>query len=402
MKKILFFTILFATFLVNSCKNPSESLVEKSNKKIVRHSSAHASVVCETQAFLLNNDGETVYEVNYIGSDHQGCTGGSTWTYTITRRNQGQGQGEWLLDMGCGFVPEDILSISIGGFVLPNSDYGFTSGVGCGVGSFIKIPGMRGKTENIDQAYTITLKLAKDFDEACGKTYISAGGVCNGDEIVSPGCFHIGGTVTREVCSPSYTTITEPYANATVTITDGTTTWTVQADGSGIYNYPVLAPGTYTITIDGTSIQVIISGCSAESANILVPLATPCVVPGCSFSQGYYFASPVGTATWTSVTVGGISYSKAEGIVLFGSRKTGYANISNAFTQAATIKLSVTAGKLSLSNFPSLATNLAIIDAYLATLGKLSAYTNFPKNVPANVVAASSAISDFIALRHCD
>lgn len=67
---------------------------------------------------------------------------------------------------------------------------------------------------------------------------------------------------------------------------------------------------------------------------------------GCSFSQGFWFAKPISEANaWPDdFMMGGKSYTQAEGKALF--FVSGNNELKRAFTQAATIKLSIATGYL--------------------------------------------------------
>ena len=117
---------------------------------------------------------------------------------------------------------------------------------------------------------------------------------------------------------------------------------------------------------------------------------------GCSFSQGLYFASP---HPWPSptVTVAGFVYTEAEGRAIWNtSNAGGLKDSKKAFLQVAAIKLS----GASVSPAASVWADVAICQAWLSTLGKLS-----PANLPtgnAAVAAAAGNIGNWIDAHHCD
>lgn len=116
----------------------------------------------------------------------------------------------------------------------------------------------------------------------------------------------------------------------------------------------------------------------------------------CSLSQGYYFAKP--DLVWAgTVTIGGHTYTQAEGQAIWNtSNKGGIKDSKAGFLQVAAIKLSGS----SVSASASVWADVAIVESYLASLGKLS-----PSNLPTGDAAAKAAagrIGDWIDLNHCE
>lgn len=122
---------------------------------------------------------------------------------------------------------------------------------------------------------------------------------------------------------------------------------------------------------------------------------------GCSFSQGYWFAKP--DLVWPgNVTVGGHSYTQAEGVAIFKSSNAGGIGAAKkVFLQAAAIKLSGS----SVSGSATVWAHVQVVDNWLATLPKLT-----PANVKsfngspgaAAALAAADAISAWIEANHCE
>ena len=123
-----------------------------------------------------------------------------------------------------------------------------------------------------------------------------------------------------------------------------------------------------------------------------------CIVEeeGCSFSQGFYFASP---HAWPSatVTVAGFAYTEAEGRDIWNtSNAGGLKDAKKAFLQVAAIRLSGS----TVSPSASVWADVAICENWLAGLGKLS-----PANLPtgnAAVSAAAGNIGNWIETNHCE
>jgi len=124
---------------------------------------------------------------------------------------------------------------------------------------------------------------------------------------------------------------------------------------------------------------------------------------GCSYSQGYWFSN--GDHPWPDVngiaagngTIGGYDYTEAEGRAIWNtSNAGGMKDSKKAFLQVAAIKLSGN----TISPSATVWTDVAICEAWLATLGKLS-----PANLPtgnAGVSTAAGAIGDWIINHHCE
>lgn len=122
---------------------------------------------------------------------------------------------------------------------------------------------------------------------------------------------------------------------------------------------------------------------------------------GCSYSQGYWFAKP--NLVWPgTVTVGGHTYTQAEGKAIWNSSNAGgIGTAKKVFLQVATIKLSGASVLGGATVWPY----VAIGDGWLATLPKLT-----PTNVKnfnntagaAEAKAAADAISTWIEGHHCE
>jgi hypothetical protein len=119
---------------------------------------------------------------------------------------------------------------------------------------------------------------------------------------------------------------------------------------------------------------------------------------GCSMSQGYWFAKP--DVVWPngSVTVGGKSYNRTEGLAIWNSsNKGGISAAKSGFLQVAAIRLS---GSTVLPAATVWA-DIAIVETYLASLPKLTA-ANVKTYNDSNVAAAAGRIGDWINAHHCE
>jgi hypothetical protein len=152
-------------------------------------------------------------------------------------------------------------------------------------------------------------------------------------------------------------------------------------------------------SVDSNVLAVYKSGRTTGCGTFNFPgFGCPIVTPdeGCSLSQGYYFAKP-GLVWGTTVTIGGYTYTQAEGVAIWNtSNKGGIKDAKAGFLQVAAIKLSGS----TVSPSASVWADVAIVEAYLSGLGKLS-----PGNLPTGNAAAKSAagrIGDWIDLHHCE
>jgi hypothetical protein len=133
---------------------------------------------------------------------------------------------------------------------------------------------------------------------------------------------------------------------------------------------------------------------------------------GCSYSQGYYFASPVsaypnypgwGGINDGEVMIGGHVYTEGEARNIFrSSNKGGIADAKSAFQQAVAIKLS---GSYVFS--VDVWGWVAEIDAYLSNYAKLTPNNVSGKNRPAwvwnaNIKTAAGNIGAWIDEHHCE
>lgn len=122
---------------------------------------------------------------------------------------------------------------------------------------------------------------------------------------------------------------------------------------------------------------------------------------GCSFSQGYWFAKP--DLVWPgNVTVGGHTYTQAEGVAIWKSSNAGgIGTAKKVFLQVATIKLSGASVLGGASVWPY----VQAAENWLATLPKLtpSNVKNFNNTAgAADARAAADSISSWIEAHHCE
>ncbi|MBI4121791.1 MAG: hypothetical protein HY461_00510 [Parcubacteria group bacterium] len=118
---------------------------------------------------------------------------------------------------------------------------------------------------------------------------------------------------------------------------------------------------------------------------------------GCSFSQGYWFAKP--NVIWpSSITIGGWTYSQAEGKSIWkSSNKGGITDAKKAFLQLAALQLSAIEQNESLPS--ELASAVDTINAFLTGKPKLTG--NNITIEDAAVSSAAATIANWIADNHC-
>jgi hypothetical protein len=117
----------------------------------------------------------------------------------------------------------------------------------------------------------------------------------------------------------------------------------------------------------------------------------------CSYSQGYYFASPHAWPSPGTVTVGGFTYTEVEGRAIWNcSNAGGIPHSKQGFTQVAALKLS---GAYPTGN-ASIDADVVLIETWLSSLGKLVACSNLPSGNSA-VAQAAGRIGDWINANHC-
>jgi hypothetical protein len=122
---------------------------------------------------------------------------------------------------------------------------------------------------------------------------------------------------------------------------------------------------------------------------------------GCSFSQGYWFAKP--DLVWPgNVTIGGYSYTQAEGVAIWNSSNAGgIGTAKKVFLQVAAIKLSGSSVSISATVWAQ----VQIAENWLATLPKLTPANVKSFNNAAGAAAAKTAadaISSWITENHCE
>jgi len=223
------------------------------------------------------------------------------------------------------------------------------------------------------------------------------------DNRINGSCAAISGYVELTQCLDQSTSV-GPWAGVTVTAVNGAITLTTTTDANGNFTFANVIDGTYSVTVNGESQSVSVAN-SEGSYELSYAFDIRNGVCGgdeetaCSLSQGYWFAKP--QAVWPNgtVTLGGFVYSQAEGKAIWNtSNKGGLLNAKAAFTQASAIKLS------GVDPSASVWADVAIIDAYFASLGRKITPTSIPKNSTANAAAGAAAgrIGKWIDANHCN
>ena len=196
--------------------------------------------------------------------------------------------------------------------------------------------------------------------------------------------------------------VTVAYVSALTTC--GHITTTTGPDGKfSIKNVPF---GTHSVQIGSVVANVEVTDhLQYDAGTFTVDMTGPICggdeVSNCSLSQGYWFAKP--NAVWPvgGLTIGGKTYTRAEGVAIWNtSNSKGLLNVKAAFHQASAILLS----GASVSPTATVWADVQIIENYLSTLNKLTP-TNLPSNsrtgANANAGAAAGRIGQWIQANHC-
>lgn len=195
--------------------------------------------------------------------------------------------------------------------------------------------------------------------------------------------------------------VTKAYAGAVATCEHASCT----SDTGGAFKFSNASVATHNVTVDGVTKTVAVTAESGVfNVGEFVVDKTNGGVCGkteviCSLSQGYWFAKP--NAVWPNgtVTLGGKTYTQAEGKAIWNTaNKGGLLNAKAAFTQAAAIKLS------NVKPSATVWADVQIIENYLASIAKLN-----PLSLPANTKtganaaagAAAGRIGNWINANHC-
>jgi len=234
----------------------------------------------------------------------------------------------------------------------------------------------------------------------------SENGVYTVDEIVvdsrpNGSCAIIVGTTTIMECFQQ-SSRTNPYVGITASCEHQSCT-TLAPDGS--FRFTNASAMTHTITIDGVTKSVTVTADEGifNAGEILVDKTNGGVCGSgpveCSLSQGYWFAKPQAVWPAGSVTIGGKTYTQAEGKAIWNtSNSKGLLNAKAAFLQASAIKLS------KVEPTASVWADVQIIENYLANIAKLapgSIPANSKTGPNANAGAAAGRIGNWINANHC-
>jgi hypothetical protein len=214
-------------------------------------------------------------------------------------------------------------------------------------------------------------------------------------------------TVNLIECFEQRSTGAQLWAGASVTLNGVAGTYL-----NGTFTFSNVVAGTYSLTVSGTdrsgndvtetrSVVVEgISGVTTATFTFDTTLNGACGTDtACSLSQGYWFAKP--QSTWgAGLTIGGYTYTKAEGVAIWNSaNKGGLKNAKAAFTQAAAIILS------GVDESASVWADVQIVQNYLSSLGYKLTANNIPNNSKTGLNAAAGAaagrIGQWIDANHC-
>lgn len=165
--------------------------------------------------------------------------------------------------------------------------------------------------------------------------------------------------------------------------------------GTTANTYVVVLIGKYSI--DPNAIGYFKAGTDCctrpfQGVSCDIPTENPC-----SLSQGYWFANASHSWNGQTVTLGGYTYTQAQGQALWAFKPGGSGGGAyKAFFQASAVILSIPAADIPAA----LAADIATINAALSGLGKLT-ITNRPI-ISAAALTAAAHISAYICNNHCD
>lgn len=171
--------------------------------------------------------------------------------------------------------------------------------------------------------------------------------------------------------------------------------------GSNPTKYKLVVAGNYA---QGENFAVFKSGARTGCCTRTVPGIGCKVEHSCSYSQGYYFGSPNPWLAPATVTVSGYTYTEAEGRAIWNcSNAGGIKDSKKGFLQVAAVRLS--------NAYPTgnalIDADVALIEAWLATKGKLVACSNLPDQTSAEIATygdvsiAAGRIGQWITANHC-
>jgi len=168
---------------------------------------------------------------------------------------------------------------------------------------------------------------------------------------------------------------------------------------NGRTKYIVIMEGNYTFKAG--QIGYVKSGAKTGCCTFTFD-GIDCIADYCTLSQGYFFAKP--GPTWPApgtVTVGGHTYTEAEGRAIWNSSNKGGKSAAKAgFHQVAAVYLSQRLPNISPFTDAELLANVKIVEDYLKELPKLT-----PINVGSfrdqSVKEAAGFIGDWIEKNHC-
>ena len=172
--------------------------------------------------------------------------------------------------------------------------------------------------------------------------------------------------------------------------------------GSDVSVYALVLDKEYPV--DPNAVAYYKSGCNPGGTGtgktcfpgIGCPKPEPCV-EGCSYSQGRYFSNNDKPWPTPTVTVGGKTYTQAEGRAIWkSSNQGGISDAKKSFHQVAAIKLSGS----SVGKCAKVWADVKIIEDWLSTLPKLTPTNHYEfKNKAA--AEAAGRIGSWIEKHHC-
>jgi hypothetical protein len=237
------------------------------------------SDIRETGSVAASSTVANAYTVSFGGVSYEGTN--STWTYTVTKTGSDKGTGlsHLIFALGSCASYSNVTGASIDGVAYTALSSTEGGGTGCTVpsgASILKFDNLPSNLSSGSHTFSFTLDVAVDAN-ANNSIWVKGGknqGCPSGTTIAGPGCYHISGNVTHQVCNEGVLSV-EPLAGATVT--NGAAS--VTTDASGNYSFTGVSGGSYSVSVNGQSADVSCAPSSSENNDFYFAFEGVCEAP---------------------------------------------------------------------------------------------------------------------------
>ncbi|GAA4399709.1 hypothetical protein GCM10023187_12030 [Nibrella viscosa] len=330
------------------------------------------------------------YEITFKGATYNEEQ--STWTYSVKRTGPAKGNGlsHLIFSLGeCASFSNVVASTVNGVSWMDKTLNSEGSGTGCApTGVFLKLNSLPAQLSD-GNAYDVSFTLNVAVDPAVGTSWVKFGNNCQSGTMITPGCYHISGHVSKNECV-SGTPTESNYANVTVQLANGGTK-TVTTGANGSYSFDDVKPGSYTITLTGLPESYVVNPenyvvttgpTSSEGNDFVVETFTTCGAT-CIKTVAQFPAS------WGPITIGNYTYTQEEAEAIINSSDPATNLTRTAFTDLVRIQLS----GLSISGYT------AVINWFNAR-PKVTA-ANIPANKDVTVNPQMAALKNYVKQNSC-